>query len=354
MNNGTLITIIIPVYNGQEYLNQCLCSILNQTYTELEIICVNDGSSDKSLEILKKYSRSDKRIKIINKENEGVSVARNSALNEVTGEYLMFVDADDWIEEDTCQIAINEIIRNNSDLVMWSYIREWDGYSRIKRIYPEDFIIFSKEDCKNRLHRRMIGLLDEELKQLANADALCTIWGKLYKTSIIKENSILFQDIRSIGTYEDGIFNLQVLEFVNKAVFINKGLYHYRKTNTSSITKIYKEKLFKNWLNLFQMMENYIKSRNLPREYCMALDNRICLSILGLGLNICESNNSSIWKIKEIKKIISTDKYRKAYSKLQLKNLSYQWKIFYGFAKYNCALGVYVMLIIISKIIGRK
>lgn len=354
MNSEVVISIIIPVYNSEEYLEQCLCSILNQTYNALEIICVNDGSSDKSLEILKKYSSTDRRIKVINKENEGVSIARNRALNEVTGKYLMFVDSDDWIDKDTCEIAINEINRNNIDLVMWSYIREWEGYSKIKKIYTEDFIIFSKEECKRKLHRRMIGLLDKELNQLENSDALCTVWGKLYKTSIIKENGILFEDIRKLGTYEDGIFNLHVLEFVNNAVFVNKGLYHYRKTNSSSITKVYKENLLNNWLNLFEIMKEYIEIRNMPMEYRRALDNRICLSILGLGLNICESNNSFIWKIREIKRIINMGMYREAYSRLYLSNLSYKWKVFYGFAKYNCAFGIYMMLIIIRRIIGRE
>lgn len=354
MNNELLISIIIPVYNSEKYLEKCLCSILNQTYNNLEIICINDGSSDKSLEILMKYSSIDKRIKVINKENEGVSIARNRALNEVCGKYVMFVDSDDWIEKNTCEVAFNAIYTNNSDLVMWSYIREWDKYSRIKKIFDEDLIIFSKEECKRQLHRRMIGLLDKELNQLENADALCTVWGKLYKTSIIKENGILFEDIRNLGTYEDGLFNLHVLEFVNNAVFLNKGLYHYRKTNSSSITKIYKENLFNSWLNLFEIMKEYIETRNLPREYRRALDNRICLSILGLGLNICESNNSALWKIKEIKRIINLRIYREAYSRLNLNNLSYRWKVFYGLAKYNCAVSIYVILVIIRRVIGRE
>ena len=117
MKNKPLISIIVPVFNAEEYLAQCLDSILNQTYRDLEILCINDGSCDGSIGILKKYKNRDSRIVIIDKQNEGVSATRNVGLKKANGDYLMFVDADDWIEPYTCEKALVTLNDNNADIV---------------------------------------------------------------------------------------------------------------------------------------------------------------------------------------------------------------------------------------------
>ena len=108
-NDEDLISIIVPVYNVEKYLEQCLESLLNQTYKNIEIIVVNDGSTDQSLDILKKYSFKDNRIKLYSQKNQGISAARNTALEHINGKYVMFVDSDDWIEINTCEIALHEM-----------------------------------------------------------------------------------------------------------------------------------------------------------------------------------------------------------------------------------------------------
>lgn len=348
------ISIIIPVYNVEKYLDKCLDSIINQTYKNIEIICINDSSTDNSESILNKYNKKDSRIRVLNKKNEGVSLARNFALKYVTGEYLMFVDSDDWIELNTCEVAIKIAKKYNTDLVMWTYIREWENNSKIKEIYTSDMLIFDEDMCKNNLHRRMIGLYGNELREPANADALCTVWAKLYKANIIKDNNVIFEDIRKIGTYEDGLFNLEIFNLINKAIFINKGLYHYRKNNINSITQKYKENFFEDWQNLFNILDQYIVTNKCGENYVKALDNRICISILWLGLNICNSDKGAIYKISEIKRIINCEIYRKAYKDLKLTYFPLKWKIFYGAAKYNSAICLYLLLITIKKLIGRE
>ena len=123
-NDEDLISIIVPVYNVEKYLEQCLESLLNQTYKNIEIIVVNDGSTDQSLDILKKYSFKDNRIKLYSQKNQGISAARNTALEHINGKYVMFVDSDDWIEINTCEIALHEMKKNDSDIVMWAYRRD--------------------------------------------------------------------------------------------------------------------------------------------------------------------------------------------------------------------------------------
>ena len=124
-----MISIIVPVYNAAPYLPQCLDSLVNQTYRDIEIICVNDGSTDNSLDILKAYAERDSRILVIHQENQGLSDARNKGLKNARGEWVMFVDSDDWIDISTCQITLETVHAHQADVVMWTYNREYEGHS---------------------------------------------------------------------------------------------------------------------------------------------------------------------------------------------------------------------------------
>lgn len=347
------ISVIVPVYNADKYIEKCLDSIIHQTYQDIEVICINGSSEDKSLQILNKYAEQDGRIKVHTKPNEGVSLSRNRGIDLAEGEYIMFVDADDWIEEETCETVLQEMEQSQADVVMWSYIREFGETSLPKKIFPQERIIFEGEEVQKRLHRRFIGLVGEEMAQVENADALCPVWGKMYRRSIIEKCQIRFADIREIGTYEDGFFNLEYFAYAKKAVFIDRCLYHYRKDNQNSITSKYKAKLFQQWLELFGRMRRYIEERELPMEYRIALNNRICLSVLGQGLNILESPKGFWEKKRELKQIIMHTAYRKAYREFALKYFPIHWKCFYGCAKKGWAAGVYVLLVCIRKMIGK-
>ena len=346
------ISIIIPCYNVAEYLPKCLDSVINQTYSNLEIICVNDGSSDNSMDILNDYKSKDDRIIIINQENAGASEARNNGLKYVTGEYIMFIDGDDWIELNTCEKAINIIVDKNADIVIWNYISEHPNNPVLKHIFKNDIIFFDSDNVKTILRRRFFGLYQSELAKPENADSIVTIWGKLYKSNLIIDNNIRFVDLKEIGTSEDALFNIEVFKYVNSAVYIPYCLYHYRKDNIASLTSNYKEKLFFQWQHLFDLIEEYIRSNALDESYTEALNNRICLSIIGLGLNIMDADKS-VNKVKEIKKIISSERYRKAYKQLTLKYFPIHWKIFFACAKYNFAFGVFILLKAIKILIGK-
>lgn len=343
------LSFIVPVYNAEKYLKKCVESILNQTFYDFEVIFIDDASTDKSLDILYSYAY-DTRIKIITKENEGVSLARNCGLELAKGKYIMFVDADDWINKNASKVMIDRIEKRQADVVIVPYIREFENRSLKKKIYDEEESIFDQREVKDKLFRRFIGLIDNELKEPENADALCTVWGKLYKRSIIEENNIRFQDIREIGTYEDGLFNLHYFRYVHKAVYINQYFYHYRKYNNQSITTTYNTKLYKQWNRLFDIMEEYIHNNKLPELYQKALNNRIALSILGQGLNIVASDKTNKEKEKLIKSILYTSRYRNAYKEFHLKYFPSYWKVFYWAAKHGQSFLVYMLLMIIQKI----
>ncbi len=351
MNSSLKISVIIPVYNVEKFLKQCVDSVLNQTYKNIEVILVDDGSYDNCPKLCDNYAKKDSRIKVIHKQNGGLSSARNTGVKYVTGDYIMYVDSDDWIDNDTCENAIIKAIQTDSDVVIWPYIREYADNSLPKRIFDKNEIIFNEEDVKNKIHRRLFGLVNEELSSPENADSIVTVWGKLYRAELIKNNEIKFVDTKLIGTNEDALFNIEIFKNVKKAIFINKYFYHYRKDNVSSFTTLYKEKLFSQWQHLFDIMKEYIVKNQCDNMFDTALKNRICLSIIGLGLNIV-NNKKELKKVHEIKKILGCSRYRQAYKQLSLKYFPIHWKIFFFFAKHNFATGVYMMLKCIQKLKG--
>ncbi len=339
------ISIIIPVYNVEEYLRQSMDSVVNQTYKNLEIICVNDGSPDNSLEILKEYEAKDNRIVLIDKKNEGVAAARNDAMKIATGDYMMFVDGDDWIELNACERLVGVMSEYEPDVVMYSYYREYADKTLPKTdIFPEDFIVFEDEECR-QLHRRHAGAIKNELAHPENFDAICSLCTKLFRTNIIKEHQeIYYIDNKIIGTYGDGLMNLFYYKYVHKAVFIGDHLYHYRKTNEHSIVTAYKKDFPKRWNNMFSIIGDYIENNHLDDDFKEGLNNRIAVSIVGLGLNELSNKTNVMTQYNNVKKILHSDWYRKGIEKLDYTIMPFHWKILFGAAKHNFDFLVFALL----------
>ncbi len=350
-SNMPLVSIIVPVYNVEKYLSQCLDSLVNQTYRNLEIVCVNDETPDNSAAILKQYAEKDSRIKIFEQKNMGLSGARNTGMKNAHGDYVMCVDSDDWIDLETCEQAVSAALKHNADLVMWSYVREFDDRSADKLMFWEDETVFDTEEVQNQINRRLCGLLGEELAHPDYANAIETAWGKLYRFSVIKDNNVEYISERIIGT-EDALFNLYATHYVKKAVYLKKPFNHYRRTNTGSLTSHYKEKLFLQWQTLFDYMERYVSDNHLGENFSLALNNRIALSVLGLGLNITGSDFSAKKKRSLLKEIVRSERYQKAYQTLTFKYFPIHWKLFYFCAKHRLTFGLYLLLLVIKKIIS--
>ena len=340
-----LISIIVPVYNVEKYLSKCLDSLVNQTYENIEIVCVDDGSTDSSGAICDEYAKKDARIKVIHNENEGASAARNTALKVIRGEYIMFVDGDDWIDKDTCECCVNVLEQHDVDLILWSYSREYGTSIKPKRIFEHQSKYFNSQDVHEKIFRRCVGLYGDELNRVENMDSIITIWGKLYKRNIIKD--LYFRDVQEIGT-EDTLFNIYAIYNVKSAFYIDRHMYHYRRDNVVSLTSTYRSDLYTRWQRLYDYIEAFIKEKDLGDDFINALNNRIALGICGLGLNIMSSDKSAVMKIKEIKDIISTERYRNAYKRLDFRYFPIHWKVFYGCAKLRFAAGVYVLLMCIN------
>ena len=347
------ISVIIPVYNMEAFLAQCLDSVLAQTHRELEVLVVNDASTDATAELLDRYAARDPRVRAIHKtKNEGVSFARNDALALASGNYLLFVDGDDWIEPDTCRRALAAQEAHCADLVMWSYIREVGAYSHPKRIFDGDRV-FGADEVREQLYRRMAGASREELRQPENADALCTVWGKLYRRALIERHHIRFPDIRKTGTYEDGLFNLEVMAHVKKAVFLEEYFYHYRRSLDGSLSTVYQPDLPRKWCHMFDLIRAHIREHALGADFSQALSNRIALSMIPLGINETESRRAPGSVAGSLRRLLREEPYRSALRQLDLGPMPIHWKAYFTCARLGWAWGLYALLLVIQKIRGR-
>ena len=223
------ITVIVPVYNVENYLRKCLDSIITQTYKNIEIIVVNDGSTDASGQICQEYAQKDNRIIYIEKENGGLSDARNVGLDKMTGSYVTFIDSDDWIELDYVEILYRKIIEYQADIAVGNYYSyNEDEETYYFHIYGDSYYekIYDNISIFENLYE------SQEMKSFA----LISAWGKLYKAKLF---DYLRFEKGKLG--EDGYFNQKMYLSVNKVVYLNKGLYAYRQ-RSGSITKTWTEK----------------------------------------------------------------------------------------------------------------
>lgn len=274
-----LISIIVPVYNAEKTIKKCVDSVLNQTYKNFELILINDGSKDNSLNILKEYETLDERILVISQENSGVSVTRNKGINEAKGEYIVFVDSDDYIEENALEILVNEIESNDKlDLVI-------SGFYIVKNNNDK----FINTISENKTFDNLDFLLNEKLFKF-----ISTPWGKVYKSEIIKNNNIQFDKNLSLG--EDTIFVLEYLKYIKTVKFINESLYFINETE-GSLSRRNRLDIFENIMIIYDKAKEVLEYRN---EYEF---NKIAPFYVR-NIKICVNTAVAFkWKRKEYKEL---------------------------------------------------
>lgn len=213
------ISIIVPVYNAAAYVEQCIGSILQQTLQDIEVVAVNDGSTDNSGAILDRLALNDQRLKIFHNSNKGVSSTRNFGLQEATGTYIAFTDADDWMEPTMLEELYTAITLTDSDWAICNVLIIKEGEQPKKRLNMNDGVIDIAANRAGFVHGLMRFQYD-------NAN-----WNKLFKASIIHTQKIRFDETMCIG--EDLLFNLQYMQFAGRAAILARTLYNYRFVSTS-------------------------------------------------------------------------------------------------------------------------
>jgi glycosyltransferase involved in cell wall biosynthesis len=279
-----IISIIVPVYNVEKYINRCIESILAQTFSNFELILINDGSIDKSGTFCEYYAKEDSRIKVIHINNGGVSNARNTGIAHAQGDYLMFCDSDDYVEINWCS-ELYESIKQGVNILPVSGIR----FVYQIRKQKEDIIkVFPKKESFDK------GKYFETYKRGLSGSLCC----KIYDRKIIVENSIFF-DIK-VNRGEDLLFNLNYMSHMESFVTIPTITYNYVHSNEFSLMNGYRKDLFDIALMVYYAWKNYFKQNNVDTEQIEGFATYYYLNFLNVLKNTFDKRN----KEKLVKKLI--------------------------------------------------
>ena len=344
-----LVSIIIPVYKTEQYLDQCIQSVLSQNYQNLEILLIDDGSPDECPALCDTYASQDDRIRVIHKENGGLSSAREAGIQNVSGDYIMVVDSDDWIEPDTVENCIDTARKDNAGCVMFAYTREYLGKSNDTLLFDGD-LSYEETYAEDKIHRRIVGFIGEELCEPQRIDSLSSVCMKLYRTDVARKGRIVSE--RVVGTSEDTIFNLYALDGC-RISYINRCFYHYRKTNTQSITTSYKADLAEKWDIMYSVIQEYIDGSGRAEAYRIPFLNRVACGMIGLGLNEISSSKSIWQKSRRLKVILSNPLYAQAFAQLDTSYCGLKWKVFFLLCKEKAAFPLAVLLQIMNYLRSR-
>ncbi|MCR8635389.1 glycosyltransferase [Paenibacillus radicis (ex Xue et al. 2023)] len=246
------VSVIIPVYNADAYISECIESLLNQTLQECEFIFINDGSTDNSRQIIESYMNSSTRIKLINQANQGVSIARNRGLQIAAGEYTGFVDADDYIKPDMYETLYNAAKQGDCDVVISNFEGELDGHRvSYKYLFPDNVV----------LPRAYIE--EEMLPYFIKTDNLNTACNKIYRQQIIKEHNLSFPEKVALG--EDGMFNMLFFSYALNMKYIDYSGYYYREVAGSATRNLMEKDYFERALEVFKLELPEIHTGKLDR-----------------------------------------------------------------------------------------
>ena len=317
-----MVSIIIPVYNAEEYLGYCLNSVVSQTYQHIEIILVNDGSTDNSLTICKNYAEIDNRVSVLTIENAGVSNARNVGLDAAKGEYVQFVDSDDIIRSDMVKNFVQFMETYQMDLVVCGF----DMITLGQDINDRQTISFSSNimgtECvltKEMFFKRMAFIL-------WRTTTLECSWNKIFRRKIIEDHHIRFPQNISLG--EDFCFNMDYFRYLNGVVFTNEKYYYYMQSNQGALTRKYRRDLFENQMDLIHrfsnLLEDYIEiSQDEQKELAEYIVSKMMVSLYNLTSEKCEL--SDLEKKGEIAKIVNNDHVREAFKRAEYMEPRYEW-----------------------------
>lgn len=301
MDKVSLVSVIVPVYNAEKFLSKTIKSVLEQTYSHVELILINDGSTDKSEEICLSFLENDSRIIYRKQLNKGPSATRNHGLSLATGEYITFVDADDYLEKNGIEVLVESI--QDADLVISGYKNVYEEYSeeqKVKETIPSISGVFSK----NEFITQFGNLLEKNL--------IHYVWHKLYRAE--KINSIRFNETVNIG--EDMLFNIEIIKRIKKVSITKQPVYSHVWYNNQSITSGYKDNLFVMRKQQHISLEKFLKENNCYKgKNKLVVDQLFIKRIIDCFINL-ESKQAFLTykeKKKEIAKIIQDDIVRKIY-----------------------------------------
>jgi glycosyltransferase involved in cell wall biosynthesis len=322
------VSVIVPVFNGEQYLDHCLESLRAQTLDEIEILVIDDGSTDKSVEKISWHSQRDSRIKLIYKQNSGVSDTRNVGLTEARGQYIGFVDADDWVDPKMYETMYQQAVNLNVDIVRCGLTMNREDGSLMEEItlpYSQD-IPYINDEVWSKFIKLLIGTSFKEAnlrydKSLAGYSCV-----HLYDRKLLTAYNIKFDT--QLKVYEDLLFNLTAYSHAKAVGIRNEPCYHYRQNSLSACNR-YKPDLEHTQELMVRHIMNFIKENQLDDEYRRALHYRIFFDTLWALSNIFSRYNLEPWKTKSkrVKNLFSKEYVRNSFFSLKSTGLSFSKRL---------------------------
>ena len=243
--NSVVLSVIVPVYNGEDTLDRCIKSIVKQDYKDFELIIINDGSDDRSLEIANHYATEDGHVKVLSQENQGVSAARNLGIQNANGKWITFVDADDYLDNNCFKAIMENDSVANMELVLWDRV---DVYKN----RTEEKVIFVNDEWKNISTRDLITKVF--YNQNGNLE-ICSVYCRLFRRDILCKQNIWFDKSMSMG--EDMVFMLDYLKVIKHFSYIHKGMY-YRSMYEKSAMHGFNTKMDQSVILLLKKIQGHI------------------------------------------------------------------------------------------------
>lgn len=283
------ISFIVPIYKVEKYIKKCIESLIGQSYTNIEIILIDDGSPDSSGKICDYYAAKDSRVKVIHQDNSGVSIARNKGIDLAIGKWICFVDGDDWVESCLCERLIKYLSKDNIDICFFSYFDVCKEKKRSKAIQSGQ-LNFNKDDFENMQK----SIFEMKGFQYTNAAA---IWAKLFRREFIERNNLRFKD-KQVKS-QDTLFMLYAYEFANIGIYVNEALYNYRIVR-ESISRNYNPYIIEIYTKLLNEFKCFVQEFKSEKNFGDLYEYRVFRNFMvAVTLNFCHIENKKRYNLRK-------------------------------------------------------
>lgn len=335
-----LVTVVIPIYNVEKYLDRCLNSVVNQTYKNLEIILVDDGSPDKCPKMCEKWATKDQRIKVIHKENTGLGMARNTGIENATGKYICFFDSDDYIALNTIEKAYNLVQRTEAEIVLFgSYTVNLEN-KVIKSLIPTtDKEVYESNEIQSILLPDILSVNPNTGKK---SNLNVTAWSCLYSMNLINKTNWRFVSERQY--ISEDLYSLLILyKSVKKVAILKEGLYYYC-INETSLTQTFRIDRYEKTKFCHDACQNLCEELNYKEDIKERLNFRHLTNVVVCLKKIVNSSNKTKEKKNMVKEIIKDPHFQSIVHTLNLKKGALQKYIFIKAARWKMCNVVYFLL----------
>ena len=333
MTDAVLLSIIIPVYNVESYLPRCAESVFSQMTNECEVIFVDDGSTDDSGRICDNYASSTANVSVVHKKNGGLSSARNVGMKSASGQYLLFVDSDDYLLWNAIDDLLSIIVSYAPDIIKFDYTRILGDEGTDVSSPLKDGLYSSESELKDLLHR---SLRDEH-------SMILSAWSHVYNSRFIESNNLLFVSEREIGS-EDYLFNLQAYLYASSIYHINRCLYAY-VARDGSLTEIYRPKLYKQYTDLYKRIMSSFQRKD---EYGLFSNDILHFYIWLVYAPVLQQELAIGGKenIRRVRRVLRSHDFHDALEQYDSSTLSLKQKFLCSVMKHRLWIVLYVIYLV--------